>query len=273
MGSEQSTRCSTGSSKLSPDLMITVKNATGFAKMAVAGKAVKAIHEAIRETAKPGVTTKELDVIAADVIAAHGCTSNFLNYQGMGAAVPFPGVICASPNEVIVHGIPGDYRLKEGDVLSVDAGAIYEGYHGDAAFTMAIGDVPERVRELIEVTEQSMWAGIEQVKAGNKTGDIGHAVQTVVEAAGFSVVTEYVGHGIGTAMHEPPQVPNYGEPGTGVRLKEGYAICVEPMVNIGEWKTKLLDDGWTIVTADGSLSAHFEHTVALTADGPKVLTA
>lgn len=253
--------------------MITVKNEAGFAKMAVAGRAVKAMHEAIREAAKPGITTIELDVIAADVIEAHGCTSNFLNYQGMGAAVPFPGVICASPNNVIVHGIPGDYTLKEGDILSIDAGAIYEGYHGDAAFTMAIGDVPDIVARLIDVTEQSMWAGIEQVKAGNKTGDVGHAVQTVVEAAGFSVVTEYVGHGIGTAMHEPPQVPNYGEPGTGIRLKEGYAICVEPMVNIGEWKTTMLDDGWTIVTEDGSLSAHFEHTIALTPDGPRVLTA
>ena len=253
--------------------MISVKNEAGFAKMAVAGKAVKAMHDAIRDAAKPGVTTKELDSIAADVISDHGCTSNFLNYQGMGAAIPFPGVICASPNNVIVHGIPGDYALKEGDILSVDAGAIYEGYHGDAAFTMAIGEVPDQVSRLIEVTEQSMWAGIEQVKAGAKTGDIGHAVQTVVEAAGFSVVTEYVGHGIGTAMHEPPQVPNYGDPGTGVRLKEGYAICIEPMVNIGGWKTAMLDDGWTIVTEDASLSAHFEHTIAITPSGPKVLTA
>ena len=231
-----------------------------------AGKVVAEMLEATRAAAKPGVTTKELDAVAREVIERRGATSNFLGYHG------FPAVICTSPNDMIVHGIPGDYRLKEGDILSVDCGAIVEGYHGDAACTMAIGEASPLARRLIEVTERSLWAGIAQLRKGNRLHEVGRAVQQVVEHAGFSVVREYVGHAIGTAMHEQPQVPNYW-PGTpGPTLKTGMVFAVEPMVNARGPETRLLDDGWSVVTADGSLSAHFEHTIAVTDDGPEVLT-
>ncbi len=246
--------------------MITYKSEDDFRKMEVAGRAVAAVHQAVREAAAPGVTMSELDAVAAEVIREHGCTPSFLGYQG------FPATICTSPNHVIVHGIPKDYRLVDGDILSVDAGAIYEGWHGDAAFTMAVGDVPEDVARLLEVTERSLWAGIEATVAGSRLGDVGHAIQTVAEDAGFSVVREYIGHGIGRRMHEEPNVPNFGDPGKGFKLKQGMAIAIEPMVNMGTATTRLLDDGWTVVTADGALSAHFEHTVALTAEGTKVMT-
>ena len=231
-----------------------------------AGQVVAEMHERTRAAARPGVTTRELDAVAREVLERRGATSNFLGYHG------FPAVICTSPNDMIVHGIPGDYRLAEGDVLSIDCGAIVEGYHGDAAFTMAVGEVPAEARRLIEVTERSLWAGIEQLRKGNRLHEVGRAVQDVAEAAGFSVVREYVGHAIGTAMHEQPQVPNYW-PGTpGPTLKTGMVFAVEPMVNVGKPGTRLLDDGWSVVTADGSLSAHFEHTIAVTDDGPEVLT-
>ncbi len=209
----------------------------------------------------------DLDTIAARIIRDRGCTPSFLGYHG------YPATICTSPNDVIVHGIPDGYKLKEGDILSVDVGAIYEGYHGDAARTFAIGDVSDEVTKLIRATEESMLAGIEQVKAGARIGDIGSAVQQVAEVAGFSVVREYVGHGIGEQMHEEPQIPNYGEPGKGMKLKKGMAICIEPMVNMGDWRTELQDDGWTVTTADGSLSAHFENTIAITSAGVEVMTA
>ena len=231
-----------------------------------AGKVVAEMLEATRAAAKPGVTTKELDAVAREVIERRGATSNFLGYHG------FPAVICTSPNDMIVHGIPGDYRLQEGDILSIDCGAIVEGYHGDAACTMAIGEASPLARRLIEVTERSLWAGIAQLRKGNRLHEVGRAVQQVVEHAGFSVVREYVGHAIGTAMHEQPQVPNYW-PGTpGPTLKTGMVFAVEPMVNARGPETRLLDDGWSVVTADGSLSAHFEHTIAVTDDGPEVLT-
>jgi methionyl aminopeptidase len=173
---------------------------------------------------------------------------------------------------MIVHGIPGPYRLEEGDILSIDCGAIIEGYHGDAAFTMGIGQVSPEAEKLMRVTEESLEAGIAQMRDGNRLSDIGHAVQTVAEGAGFSVVREYVGHAIGTAMHEEPQVPNYGSPGKGLRLRAGHVFAVEPMINAGGASTRLLDDGWSVVTADGSLSAHFEHTIAITESGPEVFT-
>jgi methionyl aminopeptidase len=173
---------------------------------------------------------------------------------------------------VIVHGIPGDYRLKEGDVISIDCGAIIQGYHGDAAFTAGVGAISKEAQRLIDVTEASLFAGIEQMVEGNRISDIGHAVQKVAEAAGFSVVREYVGHAIGTEMHEKPEVPNYGSPGKGAKLRAGNVFAVEPMVNVGSPKTKLLDDGWSVLTADGSLSAHFEHTIAILDDGPEILT-
>ena len=247
--------------------MITIKSRREFAKMARAGAAVAAVHAAIREAAAPGVSLLDLDEIGAEVIADHGCTPSFLGYLG------YPANLCLSPNDVIVHGIPSDYRLQEGDVLSVDAGAIFEGFHGDAAFTMGIGEISDEAQRLIDVTEAAMWAGIREVRKGRRLGDIGAAVHEVGTEAGFGVVEEYVGHGIGREMHEEPQVPNYGTPGKGMRLKTGMALCIEPMFNMGERHTKVDGDGWTVRTKDGSLSAHWEHTVAITPDGTQVLTA
>jgi methionyl aminopeptidase len=242
------------------------KSPDEIAKMRKAGKVVAEMHEATRAAAYPGVTTEQLDKIAREVIERRGARSNFLNYRG------FPATICTSPNDMIVHGIPGEYVLKEGDIISIDCGAIVEGYHGDAAFTMAIGDVTPEAERLVEVTERSLFAGIAKLVEGGRLHEVGRAVQEVAEAAGFSVVREYVGHGIGTAMHEDPAVPNYW-PGTpGLLLKTGMVFAVEPMVNAGGPGTRLLGDGWSVVTADGSLSAHFEHTIAVTDDGPEVLT-
>ena len=231
-----------------------------------AGRVVAEMLETCEQRAKPGMTTRDLDLLAREVLERRGARSNFLNYHG------FPAVICTSPNDVIVHGIPGSYRLKEGDILSVDCGAIIEGYHADAARTFAIGDVEEEAKRLMEATRHSLEAGIKWVRDGSRISDIGHAVQTVAEGAGYSVVREYVGHGIGTALHEEPKVPNYGQPGRGIKLKVGHVLAVEPMVNAGGPETAMYDDGWTVVTADGSLSAHFEHTIAVTDDGPEVLT-
>ena len=246
--------------------MITIKNQREFRKMAVAGACVAAVHEAVVEAADVGVTLRKLDEIAAAVIRSRGCKPSFLNYQG------FPAHICTSPNEVIVHGIPGDYRLAPGDILSIDAGAVYEGYHGDAALTIGIGEVDEETGRLLEVTRRALWAGIDQVRAGGRVGDIGHAVEQAAAPYGYGVVRDYVGHGIGREMHESPQIPNYGTPGKGHRLKRGMAVCIEPMFNLGTEETLTKADGWTVVTADGKRSAHFEHTVALTADGPVVMT-
>lgn len=246
--------------------MITIKSRREFAKMTRAGAAVAAVHAAIRDAAKPGVSLLELDEIGARVIADHGCTPSFLGYLG------YPSNLCLSPNDVIVHGIPDDYELRDGDILSVDAGAIFEGFHGDAAFTMGIGEITAEAQLLIDTTEEAMWAGIRQIRKGRRLGDIGAAVHEVGEANGYGVVEEYVGHGIGREMHEEPQVPNYGTPGKGLRLKAGMALCVEPMFNLGTRHTKVDADGWTVRTDDGSLSAHWEHTVAITPDGSQVLT-
>ena len=235
-------------------------------KMRKAGKVVAEMHEATRAAIRPGVTTMQLNEIAAEVIAKRGARSNFLNYHG------FPAVICTSPNDMIVHGIPGDYVLREGDIISVDCGAIVEGYHGDAAYTAGVGEISDLARRLIEVTERSMWAGIDQLRKGHRLHEVGRAVQQVAEAAGFSVVREYVGHAIGTAMHEEPQVPNYWPGSPGPALKEGMVFAVEPMINVGSAETYVLDDGWGVMTADGQLSAHFEHTIAVTDNGPEVFT-
>jgi methionyl aminopeptidase len=242
------------------------RSAEEISKMRKAGRVVAEMHARIREAVRPGVTTAELDRIGRDVIERRGARSNFLGYRG------YPAVICTSPNDVIVHGIPGDYRLEEGDVISIDCGAIVEGYHGDSAWTHPVGAVTAAARRLLDVTERSLWAGLDQVRDGNRLSDIGHAVQHVAEGAGLSVVREYAGHGIGTAMHEEPNIPNYGVPGRGIKLKPGHVFAIEPMVNVGGSQTELLDDGWTVITADGSLSAHFEHTVAITDNGPEVLT-
>jgi methionyl aminopeptidase len=247
--------------------MITIKKPIEFEKMAIAGATVAVVLRTVREAAAPGVTMKELDAVAADVIRSRGCTPSFLGYHG------FPAHICTSPNSVIVHGIPDTYRLKDGDILSVDAGAIYEGFHGDAAITFAIGDIDPSVQRLLETTEASLWSGIQEVKDGARLGDIGSAVQAEADRQGFGVVREYVGHGIGRQMHEEPQVPNFGKKGTGMKLRTGMAICIEPMFNLGGAETRVEADGWTVVTADGTLSAHFEHTIGITEDGPIVFTA
>jgi methionyl aminopeptidase len=237
-----------------------------LAKMRRAGRVVAEMHERIRAAIRPGVTTADLDKVGREVIDRRGARSNFLNYHG------FPAVICTSPNDVVVHGIPGGYRLKEGDLISIDCGAIVEGYHGDAAFTAPVGSITEEAARLVKVTEESLYAGIEQMVDGNRLSDIGQAVQDVAEAAGFSVVRGYSGHAIGTAMHERPDVPNHGPPGRGPKLRPGMVFAIEPMVNAGRAATRVLDDGWSVVTADGSLSAHFEHTIAVTEDGPEIFT-
>ncbi len=246
--------------------MIYKKSPDEIAVMRRGGKILAGVMARLEEAVRPGISTEELDRIAADAITAAGAKSSAKGYRG------FPGSICTSPNDVIVHGIPGDYRLEEGDIISIDCGAIIDGWHGDAARTIPVGMISEEARKLLTVTEDSLWAGIEHVRKGARLSDIGHAVQTVAEGAGFSVVREYVGHGIGRAMHEEPQVPNYGQPGKGMKLKVGHVLAVEPMVNLGSAETQLNDDGWTVITADGSLSAHFEHSIAVTEDGPEVLT-
>jgi len=244
------------------------RNADELNKMRKAGKVVAEMHEVTRAAIRPGVTTMELNNLAADVIAKRGARSNFLNY----GRPPFPAVICASPNDMIVHGIPGDYVLQEGDIISIDCGAIVEGYHGDAAYTAGVGEISATAKRLLEVTERSMYAGIDQLVIGNRLHEVGRAVQQVAEAAGFSVVRDFVGHAIGTAMHESPQVPNYW-PGTpGPVLKEGMVFAVEPMVNVGTYDWYEREDGWSIMTQDGKLSAHFEHTIAVTDNGPEIFT-
>jgi methionyl aminopeptidase len=243
------------------------RNADELAKMRRAGRVVAEIHEATRAAIRPGISTADIDQVARDVLDRRGAGSNFLNYHG------FPAVVCTSPNSMIVHGIPSPtVILDEGDIISVDCGAIIEGYHGDAAYTMGVGEVSAEAARLMEVTERSLMAGIDQLRPGNRLHEVGRAVQEVAEAAGFSVVREYVGHAIGTAMHEEPQVPNYWPGSPGPTLKSGMVFAVEPMINAGTAATVQLDDGWSVVTADGRLSAHFEHTIAVTDDGPEVFT-
>jgi methionyl aminopeptidase len=242
------------------------KNPEQISHMRRAGRVVAEMHAACAAAAVPGATTADLDRVAREVLDKHGARSNFLGYHG------FPAVVCTSPNEVIVHGIPGDRVLEAGDIVSIDCGAIIEGWHADAAITVPVGDIDESSVHLIDVTRQSLEAAIKQAVPGARLGDIGAACEAVVRAAGFSVVREYVGHGIGTAMHEDPEVPNYGPAGRGMRLREGMVLAIEPMVNAGRAATDVLDDGWTVVTVDGSRSAHFEHTVAITGNGPEVLT-
>lgn len=248
--------------------MMSMKRPEDFAKMRTAGRVVAEIHEKVRAAAAPGVALIDLDRLAAGILDERDCTPNFLHYGNP----PFPGVTCLSVNEEIVHGIPSERTLKDGDVLSLDAGAIYDGWHADAAITFPVGDVPDEALRLIEVTEQAMWRGIEAASPGARLGDIGHAVGSLADDNGFGIVRNHSGHGIGRQMHEAPSVWNFGVPGKGMRLKAGMAICIEPMFNAGGDETRTLDDHWTVVTADGSLSAHFEHTVAITKTGYEVLT-
>jgi methionyl aminopeptidase len=242
------------------------KSAAQIAVMRRAGRVVAEMHEACTLAAKPGATTADLDAAAREVLDRRGARSNFLGYHG------FPAVACISPNEVIVHGIPDDRVLDDGDIVSIDCGAIIEGWHADAAITVPVGTPSADSLRLLETTKAALDAAIEHVTPGNRLGDIGAAVEGVARAAGYEVVREYVGHGIGTAMHEEPDIPNFGTPGRGLRLKEGMVLAIEPMLNAGKRTTRVLDDGWTVVTGDGSRSAHFEHTVAVTDAGPEVLT-
>ena len=236
--------------------------------MREAGRLVGEVLKELAARVAPGVTTADLDELAEKRIRKAGAIPAFKGYHG------YPATICASVNDEVIHGIPSGRRLlNEGDVISIDVGASLDGYFGDSAITLAVGQVSEAAATLLRVTDESLYKAIEAVKPGGRISDIGHAVQKHVEAYGFSVVREFVGHGIGQKMHEEPQVPNYGEPGRGPRLTEGMVLAIEPMVNAGKPAVKVLADGWTAVTRDGSLSAHFEHTVAVTADGPWILTA
>ena len=247
--------------------MITRKNRDQIALMRRAGRVVAEMHQECIKVAKPGATTLDVDRVAREVIERRGARSNFLGYHG------FPAVVCTSPNDVIVHGIPSDsVVLADGDILSIDCGAIIEGWHADAAVTVPIGEIDAESQRLIDVTRHSLEAAIAEVVQGRRLGDIGAAVEGIAESAGFTVVREYVGHGIGTAMHEEPQVPNYGPAGRGLKLREGIVLAIEPMVNAGGPETEVLGDGWTVVTRDGKRSAHFEHTIAVTEHGPEVLT-
>lgn len=248
--------------------MIIKKSPAEIALMRQAGVILVEVLERLRDALHPGITTLALDAIAEDGITAAGARPSFKGYRG------FPASICASPNDVIVHGIPSDsVRLEDGDIISIDVGVCLDGWHADSAWTFPVGDVDEEVTQLLKTTEASLWAAIEQCAPGKRLGDVGHAIEREAEAAGLSIVREYVGHGVGRALHEDPQIPNYGPPGRREVLGEGMTIAIEPMVNIGGAETELLDDGWTVVTADGSYSAHFEHTVAITQSGHEVLTA
>jgi methionyl aminopeptidase len=246
--------------------VIIRKSAEEVARMRRAGRLVGHTLTVVTEQVRPGVSLLELDALAERTIRAAGAVPSFKGYHG------FPASLCLSPNDRIVHGIPNDYRLREGDILSVDCGAIVEGYHGDAAVTVPVGQVDEAAIRLIETTDRALWAGIDQCRPGSRLSDIGNAVEQVAAVDGYGVVREYVGHGIGTRMHEEPQVPNYGRPGRGLRLDAGLVLAIEPMLNEGGAETEVLDDQWTVVTRDGSRSAHFEHTVAITEHGPEVLT-
>ncbi len=246
--------------------LVRLKTAAEIATMRRAGAIVAEMLARTRAAVRPGVATAELDRVAAAVLAEHGATSSFLGYYG------YPATICTSVNDEIVHGIPGRRKLKDGDIVGIDAGAIVDGWHADAAITVPVGRVSAAADALIRTAQEALRRGIAAVRAGGRLGDVGAAVQAFAERNGFSVVRNYVGHGIGHAMHEPPQVPNYGTAGVGRPIAVGLCIAIEPMLNAGGPETRLLDDGWTVVTADGSLSAHFEHTVAVTAEGTVVLT-
>ena len=247
--------------------MIVLKTARELNLMREAGRISAMALKLVGEAVEPGVSTYDLDKVAFDYIKSQGATPGFLNYNG------FPASACISINNEVIHGIPSKKRVvKAGDIVSVDLGAVFEGYNGDNAATFASGDISPEARRLIETTEQSLYEGIKAVNRGGRIGDIGSAVQRYVEARGYSVVRDFVGHGVGASLHEAPEVPNFGKEGRGVRLMPGMTIAIEPMVNEKSWEVNQLSDGWTVVTKDGGLSAHFEHTVAVTDDGPVILT-
>lgn len=246
--------------------MITLKNHDEIAIMKKAGRIVGETLLLLEEEVKPGVTTAYLDKMAEEFITKHGAKPSFKGLYG------FPSSLCISVNEQVIHGFPSAYVLKEGDIVSIDCGALFDGFHGDAARTFPVGNISVDAQKLIDVTKESFFEGIKFAKEGNKLTDISHGIQSYVEAAGFSVVRDFVGHGIGKKVHEDPNVPNFGKSGKGPKLINGMVLAIEPMVNAGTYKVKTLKDGWTVVTADSSLSAHYENTVAILSDGPEILT-
>ena len=246
--------------------MIITKAPREIDIMRKAGQIVARTHKELQAHIRPGITTGQLDAIAERYIRSQGATPSFKGYNG------FTGSICASVNEELVHGIPGDRVLHDGDIISIDIGAEYNGYHGDSAWTYPVGTISEETKRLLDVTEESLYKGLERAKAGVHLTDISHAIQSHVEAANFSVVREYVGHGVGQNLHEDPQIPHYGPPGKGPRLKTGMTLAIEPMVNVGKRYVRTLSDNWTVVTVDGSMCAHFEHTIAITDEGYEILT-
>jgi methionyl aminopeptidase len=246
--------------------MIQLKTPEEIDRMAAAGRILARCHEILRAKARPGVTTGDLDAAAERFIRSQGAEPAFKGYRG------FPGSICASPNSMVVHGIPGPYELKRGDILSIDIGVVLDGWVADAAITHPIGSVTPIAQRLLGTTRGSLFEAVEQCRAGNRLGDVSHAVQTRVENDGFAVIRSLVGHGIGRSMHEDPQIPNFGEPGSGPELEEGMVLAIEPMVNVGTHHVRMGQDNWAVYSQDGSLAAHFEHTVAITAEGPRILT-
>jgi methionyl aminopeptidase len=250
------------------DRDIVIKSPAEVALMREAGRVNALALAAVRELLHPGVTTADLNAAAEEILRKHGAYSPFKNY----GSPPFPGSICTSINEELVHGIPGKRKLVEGDIISIDCGAVVDGYVGDAAFTAGIGQISPLASKLIDVTKEALFVGIAMMRPGNKSGDISSAIQQYVEAQGFQVVREYTGHGVGRKMHEGPQVPNYGTPGTGVPLRTGMTIAIEPMVLVGTYRTRVLSNQWTVISADRSLTAHYEHSVAVTEGDPLVLT-
>jgi methionyl aminopeptidase len=247
--------------------VIITKTPDEIEKIAAAGRILARCHQLMKRKARPGVTTAELDAVAEEYITSQGGHPTFKGYRG------YPAATCLSPNDMVVHGIPGPYELAEGDILSCDVGVTLDGFVADSAFTFAVGEISGEAERLLEACQAALAAGVEQCRPGNRLSDISHAVQQVTESAGFSVVRSLVGHGVGRSMHEDPQIPNYGEPGHGPLLAEGMTFAIEPMINVGTPEIYVHEDEWSISTADGSLSAHFEHTVAVTESGPRILTA
>jgi len=247
--------------------MVTIKSNREIELMREAGRIVALAHQAVKESLRPGMTTYEIDQIVEKVIRDHDAIPSFKNYNG------FPSAACVSVNEVVVHGIPSkSHKIKEGDIVSVDIGALYKGYHGDSAWTYACGEISLEAKKLLEVTEKSLFAGLAKAKANNRLTDISHEIQVYAENEGFTVVREFVGHGVGSHLHEDPQIPNFGLPGKGITLRKGMTLAIEPMINAGRKEVKVLPDGWTTVTKDRKLSAHFEHTILITDTGYEILT-
>ena len=246
--------------------MIITKDQREIELMREAGRIVALVHDKLNDVIVPGITTKEIDEICEKVIREAGATPSFLNLYG------FPNSVCTSINEVVVHGIPENRILKEGDIISVDVGACYKGYHGDSAWTYAVGQISDEAKQLMKVTEASLYAGLEKVKPGNRLSDISNAIQTYLESHGCSTPRDYTGHGIGMNVHEDPTIPNFGASGKGPRLKKGMALAIEPMAHLGGCETEVLDDEWTVVTKDRSLAAHYEHTIIITENGYEIMT-